>query len=78
MLGMLLNVVSADDDTDGNVPLTSACSASRSVRSEHSWHKPKQKKPRYLLMTKSTILSDMSDGQAQTVLHLLKDNETNK
>lgn len=72
LLGMLLNVVSADDDTDGNVPLTSAfpqqISEIRTLMAQTQTEETK-----ILAYAKVNNLADMSDGQAQTVLHLLKD-----
>ncbi|ACS51255.1 putative phage recombination protein [Bartonella grahamii as4aup] len=56
LLGMLLNVVSEDDDTDGNTPIKKAF-PQQIMKSEDSSYKPKQKKKKYLLMSTSKSLT---------------------
>ncbi|MBX4336456.1 ERF family protein [Bartonella raoultii] len=76
LLGMLLNVVSEDDDTDGNPPVKSACPQQineirKLIEQTHA------EEVKILDYVKVKQLDNMSDGQAQIVLHLLK-NKQNK
>ncbi|WP_375652660.1 ERF family protein [Bartonella sp. AP19HLJMH] len=76
LLGMLLNVVSEDDDTDGNPPIKKAFPQQiNEIRRLIVQTQTEEEK--ILTYVNVKKLDDMSEGQAQTVLHLLK-NKQNK
>ncbi|WP_375657404.1 ERF family protein [Bartonella sp. CM120XJJH] len=71
LLGMLLNVVSEDDDTDGNTPIKKAFPQQiNEIRRLIVQTQAEEEK--ILAYVDVKKLDDMSEGQAQTVLHLLK------
>ncbi|WP_208439054.1 ERF family protein, partial [Bartonella vinsonii] len=74
LLGMLLNVVSEDDDTDGNTPIKKAFPQQiNEIR--RLMVQTNTEEGNVLTYAKVEKLDDMSEGQAQTVLHLLKDKQ---
>ncbi|WP_375650069.1 ERF family protein [Bartonella sp. MU70NMGDW] len=71
LLGMLLNVSSKEDDTDGNPPIKKAFPQQiNEIRRLIVQTQAEEEK--ILAYVDVKKLDDMSEGQAQTVLHLLK------
>ncbi len=74
LLGMLLNVSSKEDDTDGNPPIKKAFPQQiNEIRRLVVQTQTEEEK--ILAYVNVKKLDDMSEGQAQTVLHLLKDKQ---
>ncbi|CDO48600.1 ERF family protein [Bartonella tribocorum] len=74
LLGMLLNIVSEDDDTDGNPPIKKAFPQQiNEIR--RLIVQTQSEEAKVLDYVKVENLADMSEGQAQIVLHLLKDKQ---
>lgn len=77
LLSMLLNVASKEDDTDGNIPIKSAFPQQiTEIRNLMSQTQTEEEK--ILAYANVEKLDDMSDRQAQTVLHLLKNKQNKK
>ncbi|EJF77917.1 Uncharacterised protein [Candidatus Bartonella washoeensis] len=71
---MLLNVVSEDDDTDGNTPIKKAFPQKiNEIRRLIVQTKTEEEK--ILSYANVEKLDDISDQRAQTILHLLKDKQ---
>lgn len=71
---MLLNIVSEDDDTDGNAPIKKAFPQQiNEIRGLIVQTQSEEAK--VLDYVKVENLADMSEGQAKIVLHLLKDKQ---
>ncbi|WP_375667891.1 MULTISPECIES: ERF family protein [unclassified Bartonella] len=71
LLGMLLNLASKEDDTDGNPPIKKAFPQQiNEIRRLIVQTQAEEEK--ILAYVDVKKLDDMSEGQAQTVLHLLK------
>ncbi|WP_019219013.1 ERF family protein [Bartonella florencae] len=74
LLGMLLNVASKEDDTDGNPPIKKAFPQQiNEIR--RLIVQTQSEEAKVLDYVKVKNLTDMSEGQAQIVLHLLKDKQ---
>ncbi|MBB4077261.1 hypothetical protein GGR08_001589 [Bartonella fuyuanensis] len=77
LLSMLLNVASKEDDTDGNILIKSAFPQQiTEIRNLMSQTQTEEEK--ILAYANVEKFDDMSDRQAQTVLHLLKNKQNKK
>lgn len=76
LLGMLLNVASKEDDTDGNIPTKPAC-PQQINEIKRLMKQTNTEETNLLSYAKVERLDDISDQGAQTILHLLK-NKQNK